>query len=58
MRIYEVRSDTICLWGRNSKAASKLRTLIKREFGEVAEISEHEVPRNKDGLVELLNNVT
>ena len=42
--MYEVRSLAICLWARNNKDARKLRTRIKREFGEVAKIYEHEVP--------------
>ena len=43
------------------KEAKKLNTRLKKEFKEnIREINHdsYEVPRNKDGLIELLNNVT
>lgn len=65
MRIYQLK----CFQGlsltvhnyflRNKKEAKKTRTRLIKEMGySLIEILEHEVPRNKVGLINLLNSVT
>ena len=66
MRLYHIKiltygGDTWNWWARNMKEARKLRTRLKKEFKEnIREIYDdsYEVPRNKDGLIDLLNDVT
>tara|TARA_Y100001938_G_C7839719_1_gene305503 strand:- start:298 stop:471 length:174 start_codon:yes stop_codon:yes gene_type:complete len=52
---------TLNFWARNMKDAKKLRVKIKNDYKECTyEVLEnsYEVSRNKDSLIDLLNNVT
>ena len=66
MRLYHLRvignDGTIAhFWSRNMKDAKKVHTRLKRECKESVdkiEVDSYDIPRNKDGLIDLLNDVT
>ena len=66
MRLYHIRlisndGNTAHFWSRNMKDAKKVHTRLKRECvknTDEIKLDSYEVPRNKDGLIDLLNNVT
>ena len=66
MRIYACHittwsGDEFVEWARNDRDIMKIMTMMKREFKEQTRQMTtciYEVPRNKDGLIKILNSVT
>ena len=66
MRLYHIRligkdGSILHFWSRNMKDAKKKHTRLKRKCKESIDkikLDSYEVPRNKDGIIDLLNNVT
>jgi hypothetical protein len=66
MRLYHLRvigndGSIAHFLSRNMKDARKVHVRLKKEYGNhnsEIQLDSYDVPRNKDGLIDLLNNVT